>query len=192
MRALIFGLSVLAVLAIIASANTARAGLSTTPREVASVDPASLPDEANQQTEDQLRSDQGDAPRSATGAGQAWFRYQGQRKVRQADPRCYHALAGRARLSKDRISRHHAAYGAAGRKQRCDRSRQIRSSGASPRRGPYSPCPRYWRSNWCDRRCHRRPARPVDITASGPNSNICIPIWQALLQMSEAFSSLHI
>ncbi|MFZ0763365.1 peptidoglycan-binding domain-containing protein [Bradyrhizobium sp.] len=54
MRALIFGLSVLAVLAIIASANTARAGLSTTPREVASVDPASLPDEANQQTEDQL------------------------------------------------------------------------------------------------------------------------------------------
>lgn len=51
MRALIFGLS---VLAIVASANAARAGLSTTPREVASVDPASLTDEATQQTEDQI------------------------------------------------------------------------------------------------------------------------------------------
>ena len=51
MRALIVGLS---VLAIVAGANTARAGLSTTPREVASVDPSSLPDEASQQAEDQI------------------------------------------------------------------------------------------------------------------------------------------
>jgi peptidoglycan hydrolase-like protein with peptidoglycan-binding domain len=51
MRALILGLS---VLAIVASANAAKAGLSTTPREVASIDTATLPDEANQETEDQL------------------------------------------------------------------------------------------------------------------------------------------
>jgi peptidoglycan hydrolase-like protein with peptidoglycan-binding domain len=51
MRALILGLSVLAILA---GANTARAGLSTTPREVASIDTATLPDEASQETEDQI------------------------------------------------------------------------------------------------------------------------------------------
>jgi peptidoglycan hydrolase-like protein with peptidoglycan-binding domain len=51
MRALILGLS---VLAIVASINTARAGLSATPREVASVDTAALPDDAIQQSEDQI------------------------------------------------------------------------------------------------------------------------------------------
>jgi peptidoglycan hydrolase-like protein with peptidoglycan-binding domain len=51
MRALILGLS---VLAIVASANAAKAGLSTAPREVASIDTATLPDEASQETEDQL------------------------------------------------------------------------------------------------------------------------------------------
>jgi len=51
MRALILGLS---VLAIVASANAARAGLSTTPREVASIDTATLPDEASRETEDQI------------------------------------------------------------------------------------------------------------------------------------------
>jgi peptidoglycan hydrolase-like protein with peptidoglycan-binding domain len=51
MRALILGLS---VLAIVAGANDARAGLSTTPREVASIDTATLPDEASQETEDQI------------------------------------------------------------------------------------------------------------------------------------------
>ena len=51
MRALILGLSVLAV---VASANAATAGLSTTPREVASIDTATLPDEATQETEDQI------------------------------------------------------------------------------------------------------------------------------------------
>jgi peptidoglycan hydrolase-like protein with peptidoglycan-binding domain len=53
MRALILGLS---VLAIVASPHAAEAGLSTTPREMsASVDPASLTDEATQETEDQIR-----------------------------------------------------------------------------------------------------------------------------------------
>jgi peptidoglycan hydrolase-like protein with peptidoglycan-binding domain len=51
MRALILGLS---VLAIVASASAARAGLSTTPREVASIDTATLPDEASQEAEDQI------------------------------------------------------------------------------------------------------------------------------------------
>jgi peptidoglycan hydrolase-like protein with peptidoglycan-binding domain len=51
MRALILGLS---VLAIVASANAARAGLSTTPREVVSIDTAIVPDEASQETEDQI------------------------------------------------------------------------------------------------------------------------------------------
>jgi peptidoglycan hydrolase-like protein with peptidoglycan-binding domain len=51
MRALILGLS---VLAIVAGANTAKAGLSSAPRDVASVDTASLPDEASQETENQI------------------------------------------------------------------------------------------------------------------------------------------
>ena len=51
MRALILAT---AILGILASANAAKAGLSTTPREVASVDTASIPDEATQETEDQI------------------------------------------------------------------------------------------------------------------------------------------
>jgi peptidoglycan hydrolase-like protein with peptidoglycan-binding domain len=52
MRALILAATVLGVLA---SANPAQAGLSTTPREVsASVDTATVPDEATQKTEDQI------------------------------------------------------------------------------------------------------------------------------------------
>jgi peptidoglycan hydrolase-like protein with peptidoglycan-binding domain len=51
MRGLILGLS---VLAIVASADVARAGLSTAPREVASLDTATVSDEATQQTEDQI------------------------------------------------------------------------------------------------------------------------------------------
>jgi peptidoglycan hydrolase-like protein with peptidoglycan-binding domain len=52
MRALILAAAVLGVLA---SANPAQAGLSTTPREVsASVDTATVPDEATQETEDQI------------------------------------------------------------------------------------------------------------------------------------------
>ncbi len=51
MRALILGLS---VLAIVASANAVRAGLSTTPREVVSIDTATLPDEASRESENQI------------------------------------------------------------------------------------------------------------------------------------------
>lgn len=52
MRALILAAAVLAVLA---NANTAKAGMSTTVREVsASVDTATVPDEATQETEDQI------------------------------------------------------------------------------------------------------------------------------------------
>jgi peptidoglycan hydrolase-like protein with peptidoglycan-binding domain len=53
MRALILTLFVLGIAALAPSAN---AGLSTTPRETtASVEPASLTDEATQQSEDQIR-----------------------------------------------------------------------------------------------------------------------------------------
>jgi len=46
----------LAILGVVASAHWAEAGLSTSPREIpASVDTASATDEANQQTEDQMR-----------------------------------------------------------------------------------------------------------------------------------------
>jgi len=52
MRALILAVTVLGVLA---GANAAQAGLSTTLREeAASVDTATVPDEATQQTEDQI------------------------------------------------------------------------------------------------------------------------------------------
>jgi peptidoglycan hydrolase-like protein with peptidoglycan-binding domain len=52
MRALILAVTVLGVLA---GANAAQAGLSTTPREAsASVDTATVPDQATQQTEDQI------------------------------------------------------------------------------------------------------------------------------------------
>lgn len=51
MRGLILGLSVLVILA---GANAARAGLSTTPREVASIDTAAVADEATQDTENQI------------------------------------------------------------------------------------------------------------------------------------------
>jgi peptidoglycan hydrolase-like protein with peptidoglycan-binding domain len=51
MRALILAASILGILA---SANAANAGLSTTPRELASIEPATVPDEATQETEDQL------------------------------------------------------------------------------------------------------------------------------------------
>ena len=51
MRALILAATILGILA---GANAAKAGLSTTPREVASVDTATVSDEATQETEDQI------------------------------------------------------------------------------------------------------------------------------------------
>jgi hypothetical protein len=51
MRALLLAATILGILA---SANAAKAGLSNTPREVASVDTATVSDEATQETEDQI------------------------------------------------------------------------------------------------------------------------------------------
>lgn len=57
MRVLIFALSVLGILV---SADAAKAGLSTTDRDLwASVDPATFTDEATQETEDQIGLDKG-------------------------------------------------------------------------------------------------------------------------------------
>jgi peptidoglycan hydrolase-like protein with peptidoglycan-binding domain len=51
MRALILAATILGILA---SANGAKAGLSTAPRELASLDTATVSDEATQETEDQI------------------------------------------------------------------------------------------------------------------------------------------
>jgi peptidoglycan hydrolase-like protein with peptidoglycan-binding domain len=51
MRALILAATILGILA---SANAAEAGLSTAPRELASLDTATVSDEATQETEDQI------------------------------------------------------------------------------------------------------------------------------------------
>ena len=52
MRALILGLS---VLAIVACTHASKAGMTTTPREISvSVDAATFPDEGNQETEDKI------------------------------------------------------------------------------------------------------------------------------------------
>jgi peptidoglycan hydrolase-like protein with peptidoglycan-binding domain len=70
MRVLILALS---ILGIIVSAGAARAGLSTTTRELsASVDPATYADEATQETEDQIGLDRGkrrDVQRRLTSLG---------------------------------------------------------------------------------------------------------------------------
>jgi peptidoglycan hydrolase-like protein with peptidoglycan-binding domain len=51
MRALILAATILGILA---SANAAKAGLSTAPRELASLDTATVSDQATQETEDQI------------------------------------------------------------------------------------------------------------------------------------------
>lgn len=70
MRVLILALSVLGILV---GADAAKAGLSTTTRDLwASVDPATFTDEATQETEDQIGLDKGrrrDVQRGLTGLG---------------------------------------------------------------------------------------------------------------------------
>jgi peptidoglycan hydrolase-like protein with peptidoglycan-binding domain len=70
MRVLILALSVLGILV---SADAAKAGLSTTTRDLsASVDPAAFTDESNQETEDQIGLDKGkrrDVQRGLAGLG---------------------------------------------------------------------------------------------------------------------------
>jgi hypothetical protein len=79
MRALILTAAVLGVLA---SANTTKAGLSTTLREgSAFVDTATVPEEATRENEDKIGLKKGGASRSATQVSQARVRNQDQRKV---------------------------------------------------------------------------------------------------------------
>src|SRR5882757_4603837 len=70
MRVLIFALSILGILV---SADAAKAGPSTTPRDLsASADPATLADQATQETEDQIgldRRQRRDVQRRLTGLG---------------------------------------------------------------------------------------------------------------------------
>jgi hypothetical protein len=112
----------LVVLGFILSANLAKAGPSTAYRDLmASADPAVVADGATQQTEDQIGLDKGkrrDVQRRLTGLG---F----DTKVSgRFDPRRHHALAGSARLSRDRLSQHAAASSVAER---------VRLSGARQR-----------------------------------------------------------
>jgi len=91
------------VFAILVSANVAKAGPSTTNRDLlASADQATLVDEATQESEDLIGLDKGrrrDVQRRLT----ARLRHQGQRAVRQVDSRRNHALAGGTRLSQNRL-----------------------------------------------------------------------------------------
>ena len=64
------------------------------------------------------RPRQGPAPRRAAPAHRARLRHQGHRQVRRTDPRRDHALAGRPRLSQDRLPQQAAAQGAADRDRR--------------------------------------------------------------------------
>ena len=113
MRALIL---VATVLGVLASTNPAKAGLSTTPREVsASID--TVPDEATQYSEDRIaltKAKRREVQRRLAKLGL---------DTKVSDPRCHHALAGGARLSQDRLPQHGAAQGAAERERRNVRDR---------------------------------------------------------------------
>ena len=107
MRVLILALSVLAILV---SADAARAGLSTATRNLsASVDPAAFTDEATQETEDQIGLDKAkrrDVQRWLTGLG---FDTQVKGKFDELNPRRHSALAADTRLSQLRLPRHATA-----------------------------------------------------------------------------------
>ena len=64
------------------------------------------------------RPRQGPAPRRAAPPHRPRLRHQGQRQVRRSHPRRDHALAGRPRLSEDRLPQQAAAQGAAVRDRR--------------------------------------------------------------------------
>ena len=149
MRALILAV---AVLGISASANAAKAGLSTTPREVsASIDTATPPDEATLETEDQIGLTKAKRREVQRRLRKLGFDTKVSGKFDELDPRRHHALAGGTRLSQDRLHQHGAAQGAAERERRSDRDRQIqRPSG--PSRRSCSPFPWRGRTNSRDRR----------------------------------------
>ena len=91
-------------------------GASTATRNLTTgIDPATFTAEANQTTEDQIGLDKGqrrDVQRRLTGLG---FDTKVTGSVRRGDPRGDHALAGRARLSQERLPQQAAAQGAADR-----------------------------------------------------------------------------
>ena len=128
MRVLILALSVLGILV---SADAAKAGPSTTDRDLsASVDPAIFADEATQETEDQIGLDKRkrrDVQRRLTGLG---FDTKVNGRFDEVDPRRHHALAGGTRLSQDWLPQHAAASGATDR-VRLSGARQPRSSDKS-------------------------------------------------------------
>ena len=107
MRVLILALSVLGILV---SADAAKAGPSTTDRDVsASVDPATFTDEATQETEDQIGLDKGkrrDVQRGLTGLG---FDTKVNGRFDEFDPRRHLSLAGGTRLSRDWLPQRAAA-----------------------------------------------------------------------------------
>ena len=92
MRVMILALS---VLGIVLSADAAKAGLSTTNRDLsASVDPATFTNEATRETEDQIGLDRGkrrDVQRGLTGIG---FDTKVNGRFDELDPRRDHPLAG--------------------------------------------------------------------------------------------------
>ena len=77
------------------------------------------------------RPRQGPAPRRAAPPHRARLRHQGHRPVRSSDPRRDHALAGRPRLSQERLPQQAAAQGAADRDRRGRADREFRR-GARP------------------------------------------------------------
>ncbi len=107
MRFLILTLSLLGFLV---SMDAAKAGLSTTTRDSsASADPATLTDEATQQTEHQIgldRAKRRQVQRRLTVLG---FDTKVNGKFDEFDPRRYHALASRTWLFPDRVPRRTAA-----------------------------------------------------------------------------------
>ncbi|MGX0962773.1 hypothetical protein AB7M63_003222 [Bradyrhizobium japonicum] len=91
-----------------------KSGPSTATRNLNSgIDPATFTDDASQLTEDQIGLDKGqrrDVQRRLTGLG---LRHQGDRCVHRRDPLGAEALAGRSRLSLDRLPQQAPAQGPA-------------------------------------------------------------------------------
>ena len=121
MRVCILVLSLLGFLAI---ADTANAGLSTANRDLSLLEPASMTDEANQETEDRIGLDKErrrDVQRQLTGLG---FDTKVDGTFNESNSCRHHALAGRTRLSENRLFQYPGARGLADRSRR-DGARQL-------------------------------------------------------------------
>ena len=125
------------------------------------IDPATFKEEANQTTEDQIGLDKGqrrDVQRRLTGLG---FDTKVTGTVRSGHPRRDHALAGRPRLSQERLPQQAAAQGAADRDRRGRADREFRT-----RSGRQAPCQQPAASSTASRKLNRNRAstvRPVPI-----------------------------